>query len=131
MFKEVKAFSGFSVNDIALAKEFYSQTLGLAVVETTMGQLVLNLAGGGSVLVYGKENHVPATYTVLNFPVKDLKAAMQELRNKGLQFIIYKEEGFETDDEGVFHGGGPEIAWFKDPSDNILSVLQEDPDNRF
>ena len=131
MFKEVKAFSGFSVNDIALAKEFYSQTLGLAVAETTMGQLVLNLAGGGNVLVYGKENHVPATYTVLNFPVKDLKAAMQELRNKGLQFIIYKEDGFETDDEGVFHGGGPEIAWFKDPSDNILSVLQEDPDNRF
>jgi len=130
MFKEVKAFSGFSVKDVAIAKEFYSQTLGLEVSET-MGQLILNLAGGANVLVYGKENHVPATYTVLNFPVKDLKAAMQQLRNKGLKFIIYKEEGFETDDEGVFHGGGPEIAWFKDPSDNILSVLQENPDNRF
>jgi len=130
MFKEVKSFSGFSVKDVAIAKEFYSQTLGLEVSET-MGQLILNLAGGANVLVYGKENHVPATYTVLNFPVKDLKAAMQQLRNKGLKFIIYKEEGFETDDEGVFHGGGPEIAWFKDPSDNILSVLQENPDNRF
>ena len=125
MFKEVKAFSGFSVDEIPLSREFYSQTLGLEVSET-MGQIVLHLAGGGIVFVYAKPNHVPATFTVLNFPVRNLEQAMSELRKRGVQFIIYKEKDFETDELGVFHGGGPKIAWFKDPSGNILSVLEEE-----
>lgn len=125
MFKEIKAFSGFSVDEIPLSREFYSQTLGLKVSET-MGQIVLHLAGGGIVFVYAKPNHVPATFTVLNFPVKNLEQAMIELRKRGIQFIIYKEKDFETDEFGVFHGGGPKIAWFKDPSGNILSVLEEE-----
>ncbi|QNK64847.1 VOC family protein [Pedobacter sp. PAMC26386] len=125
MFKEVKAFSGFSVNDIPVSKEFYSKTLGLETSET-MGQLVLHIAGGGTVFVYAKPNHVPATYTVLNFPVENLEEAMDALSKDGVQFIIYKEKDFETDNKGVFHGGGPKIAWFKDPSGNILSVLEKE-----
>ncbi|RAJ22832.1 VOC family protein [Pedobacter cryoconitis] len=124
MFKEVKAFSGFSVKEIPEAIEFYKDILGLEISQT-MGQLVLHIAGGGTVFVYGKPNHVPATFTVLNFPVVNLKEAMDELRKTGIVFIIYKEKDFETDDQGVFHGGGPKIAWFKDPSGNILSVLEK------
>lgn len=124
MFKEVNAFSGFSVQEIAEAIKFYRDTLGLEI-SRTMGQLVLHIAGGGTVFVYAKPNHVPATFTVLNFPVINLKESMNELRKRGIEFIIYKEEGFETDDQGVFHGGGPKIAWFKDPSGNILSVLEK------
>jgi predicted enzyme related to lactoylglutathione lyase len=125
MFKDVKAFSGFSVKDISEAMKFYKEILGLEISQT-MGQLVLHIAGGGTVFVYAKPNHVPATFTVLNFPVQNLQEAMNELRKKGVRFIIYKEKDFETDDQGVFHGGGPKIAWFKDPSGNILSVLEKD-----
>lgn len=125
MFKDVKAFSGFSVKEISGAIKFYEETLGLEISQT-MGQLVLHIAGGGTVFVYAKPNHVPATFTVLNFPVQNLQQAMNELREKGVEFIIYKEKDFETDDRGVFHGGGPKIAWFKDPSGNILSVLEKD-----
>jgi len=125
MFKDVKAFSGFSVKEISEAIKFYEETLGLEI-SRTMGQLVLHIAGGGTVFVYAKPNHVPATFTVLNFPVQNLQEAMNELRKKGVGFIIYKEKDFETDDQGVFHGGGPKIAWFKDPSGNILSVLEKD-----
>lgn len=124
MFKDVNAFSGFSVKEIAEAIKFYRDTLGLEISQT-MGQLVLHIAGGGTVFVYAKPNHVPATFTVLNFPVINLQDSMNELRKRGIEFIIYKEEGFETDDLGVFHGGGPKIAWFKDPSGNILSVLEK------
>ncbi|MBB6269782.1 catechol 2,3-dioxygenase-like lactoylglutathione lyase family enzyme [Pedobacter cryoconitis] len=125
MFKEVKAFSGFSVKDIPAAEEFYGQILGLEISQT-MGQIVLHIAGGGTVFVYGKPNHIPATYTVLNFPVENLEKAMDELGKRGVEFIIYNEEEFKTDAKGVFHGGGPKIAWFKDPSDNILSILEKE-----
>lgn len=125
MFKDVKAFSGFSVKEISGAIKFYEETLGLEI-SRTMGQLVLHISGGGTVFVYAKPNHVPTTFTVLNFPVQNLQEAMNELRKKGVRFIIYKEKDFETDDQGVFHGGGPKIAWFKDPSVNILSVLEKE-----
>ncbi|WP_442588364.1 VOC family protein [Pedobacter sp. AW31-3R] len=125
MFKNSKAFSGFSVNQIPEAEEFYSQLLGLTVTKR-MGQLVLHLAGGGDVFVYGKSNHVPATFTVLNFPVDDLQEAMEALRKRGVTFILYNEDHFRTDGQGVFLGEGPKIAWFKDPSGNILSVLEEE-----
>ena len=125
MFKEVNAFSGFSVKGIPEAEEFYGQTLGLKISHT-MGQIVLHIAGGGTVFVYAKPNHIPATYTVLNFPVKNLEEAMDELRKRGVEFIIYNEEDFKTDGKGIFHGGGPKIAWFKDPSGNILSVLEKE-----
>ena len=114
MFKEVKAFSGFSVNGIPKAEEFYGNTLGLEI-SYTMGQIVLHIAGGGTVFVYSKPNHIPATYTVLNFPVKNLEEAMDELRKRGVEFIIYNEEDFKTDEKGVFHGGGPKIAGLKTP----------------
>lgn len=128
MFKEVKAFSGFSVNEIPEAEEFYGNTLGLEI-SYTMGQIVLHLAGGGTVFVYAKRTHIPATYTVLNFPVENLEEAMDKLRKRGVEFIIYKEEDFKTDEKGVFHGEGPKIAWFKDPSGNILSVLEKEQDD--
>jgi len=125
MFKETRAFSGFSVKEISSAKEFYGQTLGLEVSDAN-GLLTLMIAGGTKVLIYPKANHVPATFTILNFPVSNLEEAMKELKKRGIEFIIYKEEGFQTDDKGVFLGGGPKIAWFKDPSGNILSVLEEE-----
>ncbi|KIO78863.1 glyoxalase [Pedobacter lusitanus] len=124
MFKDVNAFSGFSVFDIPTAIDFYEHKLGLKT-SRTMEQLVLHPGGGGTIFVYAKPNHVPATYTVLNFPVDDLKNAMDELSKRGIEFIIYDEEDFKTDEYGVFHGGGPKIAWFKDPSGNILSVLEK------
>ena len=126
MFKDVHAFSGFSVNDIPKAKEFYGATLGLDVDEQ-YGQLQLKLGGGGSVFIYPKENHEPATFTVLNFPVDDIDQTVDELKSRGVAFERY--EGFEQDDKGVARGiaagQGPDIAWFKDPAGNILAVLQE------
>jgi predicted enzyme related to lactoylglutathione lyase len=124
MFKETKAFSSFSVKDINASKQFYSQVLGLEISQP-MDQLSLHLAGGGRVFLYVKPDHVPATFTVLNFSVTDLEKTMEELKRHGVQFIVYKENGFETDDQGIFHGEGPKIAWFKDPSNNILSILEE------
>jgi catechol 2,3-dioxygenase-like lactoylglutathione lyase family enzyme len=126
MFKDVQAFSGFSVKDIPQAKEFYEGTLGLDVTEQN-GMLQLSLGGGGSVIVYPKDNHEPATFTILNFPVDDIDKAVDELKSRGVDFERY--EGFEHDDRGIWRGiaagEGPDIAWFKDPAGNILSVLQE------
>jgi catechol 2,3-dioxygenase-like lactoylglutathione lyase family enzyme len=126
MFKKVHAFSGFSVNDIPRAKEFYGATLGLEVAELN-GILQLKLGGGGSVFVYPKENHLPATFTILNFPVDDIDRTVDELKSRGVGFERY--EGFEQDDKdiarGIAAGQGPDIAWFKDPAGNILAVLQE------
>jgi predicted enzyme related to lactoylglutathione lyase len=123
MLKESKAFSSFSANDIAKAKEFYGRTLGLEVTEAD-GMLTLHLAGGGTVLIYPKPNHVPATFTVLNFPVADVEKAVSELTKRGIRFEIYDLPDLKTDERGIFRGEGPLIAWFKDPAGNILSVVQ-------
>ena len=123
MLKESKAFSGFSANDIPKAKEFYGRTLGLEVSEDH-GLLTLHLAGGHKVLVYPKPNHVPATFTVLNFPVKNVDQAVDELKKRGVRFENYNLPDLKTDEKGIMRGKGPTIAWFKDPAGNILSVLE-------
>ena len=124
MFKDAKAFSGFSVNDLQQAKEFYGQTLGLDVTEAN-GLLQLHIAGGTTILIYPKEKHTPATFTILNFPVDNIEQAVDELTRRGVQFEHYNEGGLVTDEKGIARGGGPNIAWFKDPAGNILSVLEE------
>lgn len=124
MFKDTKAFSGFSVNDLAAAKAFYGQTLGLDVEETPNG-LTLKIAGGNGTFIYQKDDHTPATFTILNFPVDDVDRAVDELAGRGVAFEQY--EGF-TDERGVYRGlslgQGPDSAWFKDPAGNILSVMK-------
>jgi catechol 2,3-dioxygenase-like lactoylglutathione lyase family enzyme len=122
MFENSKAFSGFAVNDLEAAKTFYGETLGVKVTEQN-GLLTLHLAGGRDTLVYPKPDYTPATYTILNFPVDDVDAAVAELTRRGVTFERY--EGIEQDDKGVARGIGPAIAWFSDPAGNILSVLQE------
>jgi len=124
MLQNSKAFSGFAVDDLQKAKEFYGRILGLNVSESH-GLLHLHLAGGCTVLVYPKANHSPATFTILNFPVNDVDVAVDELTQRGVRFEIYDEGGLKTDNRGVFRGRGPVIAWFKDPAGNILSVLEE------
>jgi predicted enzyme related to lactoylglutathione lyase len=116
------AYSGFAVNDIATAKAFYGDTLGLRVTEIPAG-LMLHLAGERPTLVYPKADHEPATYTILNFPVTDIDAAVDDLIGRGIRFEPY--DGIEQDDRGIHRGDGPLIAWFTDPAGNILSVLQE------
>jgi catechol 2,3-dioxygenase-like lactoylglutathione lyase family enzyme len=122
VFRESKAFSGFSVDDIPKAKEFYGETLGLDVSEED-GMLTLRLAGGSNVLVYPKENHEPATFTILNFPVDDIERAVDDLTAAGVRFEQY-EGDLQTDEKGIMRGQGPNIAWFKDPARNILSVIE-------
>jgi catechol 2,3-dioxygenase-like lactoylglutathione lyase family enzyme len=125
MFKDTKAFSGFSVDDIAKAKAFYSDKLGVNVTEEH-GMLTLHLAGGNNVLVYPKGSyHAPATYTMLNFPVENIDKAVDELTAKGVKFEIYDMPDLKTDTKGIARGGGPNIAWFKDPAGNILSVIEQ------
>jgi catechol 2,3-dioxygenase-like lactoylglutathione lyase family enzyme len=124
MLKDSKAFSGFSVDDIPKAKQFYGGTLGLEVSEAR-GLLMLHLAGGATVLIYPKPNHIPATFTVLNFPVADIEKAVECLTTSGVRFERY-EGALKTDRLGIFRGGGPLIAWFKDPAGNVLSVLEQD-----
>ncbi len=123
MLKDSKAFSGFSVNDVAEAKEFYSQILGLQVTEEMQGLLNLNLAGGNKVIIYPKPNHQPATFTVLNFPVPDIEQTVDELTQLGVQFEKYNEPYLKTDEKGICRGK-PLIAWFKDPAGNILSIIE-------
>src|SRR2546423_12492319 len=122
MFVDTRAFSGFAVDDVSKAREFYSETLGLRTSEEN-GLLTLRLAGDRDTLVYPKPDHTPASYTILNFPVEDIDGAVDELTARGVQLERY--EGFEQDEKGIFRGGGPYIAWFKDPAGNVLSVLQE------
>jgi catechol 2,3-dioxygenase-like lactoylglutathione lyase family enzyme len=127
MFKANKAFSGFSVDDIAKAKEFYGRTLGLGVREGTMGELDLDIGGGAHVFVYPKQNHTPATYTVLNFPVGNIDQAVDDLRESGVKFERY-EGSIKTDEKGIHRASEqdePTIAWFKDPAGNILSVIEQ------
>jgi len=119
-----KAFSGFSVNDIHKAKEFYGKTLGLKVSEDH-GMLTLHLSGNAPVLIYPKDNHTPASFTILNFPVKDVDKAVADLGKRGVRFEKYIDPGIKTDEKGIHRDGGPTIAWFKDPAGNILSVLDE------
>ncbi|HVS50679.1 MAG TPA: VOC family protein [Candidatus Dormibacteraeota bacterium] len=127
MLKGSEAFSGFAVNDLAAAKKFYGQTLGLEVEDNGPGQgLVLKIAGGNGIFIYSKEDHVPATYTILNFRVDDIDQAVDELAGKGVKFEHYENM---TDKKGVARGisagQGPDIAWFKDPAGNFISVLKE------
>ena len=123
MFAETKAFSSFAVDDLAKAREFYEGTLGLNVSSPMEEMLLsLDLAGDRPTMIYLKPDFAPATYTVLNFPVDDLDAAVEELAGRGVEFERY--EGMEQDEKGISRaGGGPPIAWFKDPAGNILSVL--------
>jgi catechol 2,3-dioxygenase-like lactoylglutathione lyase family enzyme len=122
MFADTPAFSGFAVGDLEQAKKFYTETLGLRATEQ-YGLLSLHLAGGRDTLVYPKADHTPATYTILNFQVDNIEAAVDELASRGVRFERYP--GMEQDDRGINRGGGPFIAWFTDPAGNILSVLQE------
>jgi len=126
MLKESKAFSGFSVNDIQKAKDFYGRTLGLQVSESH-GLLTLQLAGGNKVIIYPKVNHAPATFTVLNFPVENVDESVDELAERGVRFEIYDKSDIKTDEKGIMRGNGPTIAWFKDPAGNVLSVIEETP----
>ncbi|MFE1909122.1 VOC family protein [Streptomyces gardneri] len=128
MFGETSAFSGFSVDDLDAAKRFYGETLGLKVEEAgdaEMRMLFLTLAGGTRIFVYPKENHTPASYTILNFEVDDVERAVDDLSARGVTMERYPE--FETDEKGIMRGGDgrPSIAWFTDPAGNVLSVLKE------
>jgi catechol 2,3-dioxygenase-like lactoylglutathione lyase family enzyme len=121
MFADTKAFSGFAVDDVEKARAFYGDTLGLRTSEEH-GMLTLHLAGDRDVLVYPKPDHTPATYTILNFPVDDVDAAVDELTSRGVTFEQY--EGMGQDEKGIMRGQGPDIAWFRDPAGNVLSVLK-------
>jgi predicted enzyme related to lactoylglutathione lyase len=127
MLAESKAFSGFSVNDISKAKDFYGSTLGLKVSEDQKmpGILHLHIAGDNNIVIYIKPNHTPATFTILNFPVKDVEKVVDQLAGRGVKFIIYNEENFKTNQKGIFTAGGPTIAWFNDPAGNILSIIEQ------
>lgn len=121
MFGDTKAFSGFSVNDIPAARQFYGETLGLRVSEEN-GLLRLHIASDRDILVYPKPNHVPASFTILNFPVEDVDKAVDALAERGVSMERY--EGMKQDEKGIHRGGGPLIAWFTDPAGNILSVIE-------
>jgi len=122
MFANTRAFSGFAVGDLQAAEKFYGEILGIAIPERG-GLLTLHLAGGRDTLVYPKPGHVPADYTILNFPVDDIDAAVDDLAARGVTFERY--DGLAQDEKGISRGHGPDIAWFRDPAGNILAVLQE------
>jgi predicted enzyme related to lactoylglutathione lyase len=122
MFGNTKAFSGFAVDDLKAAEKFYSETLGVPVSEH-YGLLTLHLAGGRDTIIYPKPDHTPATFTILNFQVDDIDAAVDELVRRGVE--LEKYDGMGQDAKGINRAGGPYIAWFKDPAGNILAVLQE------
>ncbi|HEY3198035.1 MAG TPA: VOC family protein [Nitrospirales bacterium] len=126
MLNDSKAFSSFSVDDPQKAKTFYGQTLGLKVSEVPemQGLLQLHLAGGNMILIYPKANHTPATFTIINFPVSDVEQTVDELTRLGVRFERYDDKNIKTDAKGISRGQGPDIAWFKDPAGNILSVLK-------
>ena len=124
MFADTPAFSGFATDDLDAARSFYGETLGLEISDGPMGVLSLDFADGRSVMIYPKPDFTPATYTILNFPVDDVDAAVDELTSRGVEFERY--EGFDQDEKGIARGQGPDIAWFKDPAGNILSVLRAD-----
>lgn len=127
MLKALTAFSGISVDDLAKAKQFYTEVLGLELTSDGMG-LNFNLPGGGSLFIYAKDNHHPASFTILNFVVNDINVAVDELSRAGVIFEHYDNESMPQDDKGIARGisvnQGPDIAWFKDPAGNIISILQ-------
>jgi catechol 2,3-dioxygenase-like lactoylglutathione lyase family enzyme len=125
MFEHSKAYSGFAVDDLQKAREFYEETLGVktSVLDEENGLMSLHLADDRDTLVYQKPDYTPATYTILNFPVDDIDKAVDELAARGVRFERY--DAFEQDEKGIARGPGPYIAWFKDPAGNVLSVLQE------
>ena len=125
MFANTKAYSGFAVDDLQKARDFYGEILGLnlSVLDEEHGLLSLHLAGDRDTLVYRSPGFTPASYTILNFPVEDIDSVVEELTKRGVRFERY--ENFEQDEKGIFRGGGPNIVWFKDPAGNVLSVLQE------
>jgi predicted enzyme related to lactoylglutathione lyase len=125
MFRNSEAFSSYSVNDLNQAKNFYGKTLGLDISELPEG-LQLNLADGFNVFLYPKPNHTPASFTVLNFTVDDINEAVAELNSLGIQLEKYDQAEIKTDAKGIMRGNGPQIAWFKDPAGNILSVVEEE-----
>lgn len=124
MLKDSKAFSGFSVDNISKAKEFYSGILGLEVSEEMYGMLDLHITVSNRILIYPKPNHQPATFTILNFPVDDIEQTVDELTKLGVQFEKYDTPYLKTDEKGICRGE-PVVAWFKDPAGNILSVIEE------
>jgi catechol 2,3-dioxygenase-like lactoylglutathione lyase family enzyme len=124
MIDPTRAFNGFAVPDIEAARAFYTDVLGVEVSEEG-GNLLLHLGGGTPTFVYPKPDHQPATYTVLNFPVPDVEAAVDELTAKGVTFERYEGTDIETDAKGVFRGAGPLIAWFTDPAGNVMSVIEQ------
>ncbi len=125
MFENTKAYSGFAVDDLQKAQEFYGETLGLktTVLDEENGLMSLELAGDRPTIVYRKPDFTPATYTILNFPVDDIDEAVDGLAARGVRFERY--DAFEQDEKGISRGNGPQIAWFKDPAGNVLSVLQD------
>ena len=126
MLTDSKAFSGFSADDIAKAKHFYGDILGIKVKEAMGGMVLqLHLAGSNPVMIYQKDNHEPATYTVLNYPVQDIEKTVAALKEKGIAFESYDSGDIKTDADNISRTAGPKIAWFKDPAGNILSVLEE------
>jgi predicted enzyme related to lactoylglutathione lyase len=122
MFKSTEAFSGFAVDDMQAAQDFYGETLGLDV-SSDNGIMTLHLAGDRPTIVYPKPGHVPADFTILNFRVDDIEQAVDDLVARGVKLERY--DGFEQDERAIHRGGGPYIAWFKDPAGNVLAVLQE------
>lgn len=126
MLTDSKAFGSFSTNDLGKTKQFYSEVLGLEVKDNPMGILELVTSGNNHLMIYPKPDHQPATYTVLNFPVVNIDEAVDALTAKGVVFEQYDSENLKTDEKGISRGsgGGPNIAWFKDPAGNILSVLE-------
>jgi catechol 2,3-dioxygenase-like lactoylglutathione lyase family enzyme len=125
MLADSKAFSGFAVPDIQEAREFYGETLGLktTILDEENGLMQLELAGDRPTIVYQQPTATPASYTILNFPVDDIDKAVDQLAERGVSLERY--EGFDQDEKGIARGPGPQIAWFKDPAGNVLSVLQE------
>jgi catechol 2,3-dioxygenase-like lactoylglutathione lyase family enzyme len=123
MFTTTGAFSGFSVDDIDAARTFYGETLGFTVITNEMGFLELQLPSGATVLIYAKPNHTPASFTILNFPADDVEAAVDDLNSRGVTTKIYPDDQLLSDSKGIMRGNGPDIAWFRDPAGNVLSVL--------
>jgi predicted enzyme related to lactoylglutathione lyase len=125
MFKDTKAFSGFAVDDSDAARKFYGETLGIEVKveDEEIGLLTLNLGGDRPTLVYPRPGHKPADYTILNFPVDDIDAAVDALAERGIEMKRY--EGFDQDEKGIMRDQGPNIAWFTDPAGNVLSVIED------